>query len=63
MRRSGTPFKTALVEGAKGVVPVKTRQAIREWMTDEILCLMEERQKLRKYGDRYLELDREIKGK
>ena len=30
------------MEAEKGVVPVKTRQAIQEWMTDEILSLMEE---------------------
>ena len=56
-------IKSALVEGMEEIIPVKTRQAMQPWMTEEILVMMDERQKLRKHGDRYLELDREIKRK
>ena len=56
-------MKTSLVEAVEAIIPVTARQVMQPWMTDDILDLMGERQKLRKNSERYLEMDREIKRK
>ena len=56
-------IKSSLMDAAEEILPVRPRRAIQPWMTNEILGMMDERQKLCKHGSRYLELDREIKRK
>ena len=54
-------MKTSMVEALEEIVPIRARQAIQPWMTEEILGMMDERQQQTKNGDRYLQLDSEVK--
>ncbi|KAG1710423.1 Craniofacial development protein 2 [Nymphon striatum] len=51
----------SVTEGAKNLLPTKSKEKKKEWMTDEILEMMQERKKYRRNSRRYAEKDNEIK--
>ena len=53
----------ALKEAAEKVIPIVPRVANQDWMTPEILKLMEERRKLKRRSPEYRRLDRTIRNK
>ena len=56
-------LQQALTTAAEKVVPRVSKQTTQEWMTPEILDLMEERRKCKKNNQQYKQLDRIIRNK
>ncbi|XP_042862524.1 craniofacial development protein 2-like [Penaeus japonicus] len=57
-------FKKALVEGANATIPKQEKKNKNKWMTDEIIDMMKERQKImNRKSPEYKKADREIKKK
>ena len=56
-------FKTTFIEAANFIIPAKKNIIKKEWMTDEILNMMEERRKHKRSENQFREIDKEIKRK
>jgi len=56
-------LQQALTTAAEKVVPRVSKQSTQEWMTPEILDLMEERRKCKKNTQQYKQLDKKIRNK
>ena len=57
-------MRDILIETAENILPKKRKRKRQKWMTEEILLMMEDRQKLNdRQGSGYRELDKQIKKK
>ena len=57
-------MRDILIETAENILPKEKKRKRQKWMTEEILLMMEDRQKLRdRQGSGYRELDKLIKKK
>ena len=56
-----TAIQTTLLESAKEILPKRERTTKQQWMTRDILLLMEERRKHKRNDEEYNRLDRQIR--
>jgi hypothetical protein len=63
INKSWKCLKESIHSAAESVLPKANRKHKQKWMTDEIICLMDERRKSRRKSKSYYEINRNIQQK